>query len=148
MEGNAGKRRNTHAPNKQIGTNTSNNPTNSALFVEQPLYPYLQTRVDLINHVVPCECAPIAAGLGHDGWYRHLVPDVCRSLQDIEIETSADVPRYMAVTRPHSWVIHVKLDHDVCRHGGALSFLYNLDIPSERISSVGDTSVPSTKAFV
>lgn len=70
--------------------------------------------------------------------------DVSRSFQDIDIETTGDVPRDVAVQWPHSRVVCVELDYDVGRGVGAYGVWKDLDVAPLGVTGVGDGAVPGT----
>jgi len=106
-----------------------------------------KSRINLIHHIRTSPGPPIPTRLRHD--HRDIVfCDPIRLFEDIDIKTRADVPRDMAVQRPHARVVGLELQHNIRRNLGGLRGLQDLDVAALRVGRIDDRAVPGTEAFV
>lgn len=101
---------------------------------------YLQTRINLLNHIVTAVFSPIATSLSHDRRDSFLL-DELRLLHHIDVQTTADMPGNVAVERPYTRVIRVVLDDKVAIR------LYHLNIATLGVENVFDTAIPCSGTF-
>lgn len=69
-----------------------------------------------------------------------------RLLDRIDVQTRADMPRDMAMERPHARIIGVILEHDIPRRASRAG-LDNLDVATLGICLVDDCAVPGSDAL-
>ena len=67
-------------------------------------------------------------------------------LNGIDVQTSANMPRNMAVERPHTRVVSVVLQHDIARRSSGTT-LHNLHVATLGIRLVDDFAVPGPDAL-
>lgn len=72
-----------------------------------------QSAIYLINNVSMAPGVPCCASLIYGLLYAWLPLNIIRALQDVDEEACADMPGYMAVERPDSWIIRGKLHYQV-----------------------------------
>lgn len=88
---------------------------------------------------------PVTAGLRDHAGNDSLL-DQLGLLHDVDVETGADVPRDMAMQRPHARVVGVVLDDDEAG-GGPRAGLDELHVPALRVGRVHNGTVPCANAF-
>ena len=69
-----------------------------------------------------------------------------RLLDGVDVQSSADMPRDMAMERPHARVVGVVLQHDVPGRARRAR-LHNLDVATLRVRLVDDCAVPGSDAL-
>ena len=96
---------------------------------------------------MPRVVRPVTTSLCHDGWNLCLCYKI-RSLHDVDIETSADMPSDMAMEWPNAWVIGVKLDNKVAwSTGDRVVSGDELHISALRVAWIHDGTVPFTNTL-
>jgi len=103
----------------------------------------LQPTINLIHNVRSRVLHPVITRLLHHQRNRSVTRDIRWSLEDVGVETSADVPRDVAVERPDTRVIGGDLPYDVPTNRE------ELDIATLRVLWVGDgDTVPLAGALM
>ena len=69
-----------------------------------------------------------------------------RLLNRIDVQTRADMPRDMAMERPHARIVRVILEHDIARRASSAR-LNDLHIATLGICLVNDCAVPGSDAL-
>ena len=67
-------------------------------------------------------------------------------LNRIDVQARTDMPRDMAMERPHARIIRLVLQHDVARHAGGAA-LDELHVATLGVVLVGDCAVPGADAL-
>jgi hypothetical protein len=73
--------------------------------------------------------------------------DVIRSLEDVDVQTTADVPCDVAMEWPDGWIVLGPLKHDVSRGIGVLGLANELNIAHLCIQRVRDDTIPLANSF-
>lgn len=102
----------------------------------------LQTRVNLVDNSRVSVISPITASLRHDIWNLHLVGDIRRVNEQVDVHALANVPGNVTVERPETPVVKLDLNNEVAVG------LDELSIATLRVRRVcdGDT-VPSSETL-
>lgn len=106
----------------------------------------LQTRVNLIRHVVVGPRTPVLASLRYRTW-DVVVLDLVRTLDNVDIQASTDVPGDVTVEWPHTSVVGEELHDDVGWCSIRLCLLEDLRVTTIWIAWIGNGAIPSAKAF-
>ena len=72
--------------------------------------------------------------------------DILGPLQHINIQARADMPRDMAMERPHAGIVHVKLNHDIPGRAAGVGGRQDLHVAALRVVDVGDSPVPGARS--
>jgi hypothetical protein len=110
---------------------------------------HLQTRINLIRWVEAGICVPLIAQLKHVQ-IKVLFNDVFRTLQDLQEQTTANMPRQMAMKRPDTWIVLNKLQHHVAWCNSTVDVARILElvhITANGVARVDNTAIPLAEAF-
>jgi len=107
----------------------------------------LETRVNLVDKVAVGPGIPCRAKISCNLW-EGLLSNVGWSLQDVNVQTTADVPGNVAMGGPDSWIILSPLENNVRWSGGVWSRANELDVAHLRVAGVGDCAVPCTNTLI
>ncbi len=116
------------------------------MFVKSSIPPTAssQPTVNLIRNIVPSPRAPVATGLRHDRWDWHILDNLIRPFEQVDVQTSRHMPSDMAVEWPDTGVVRVDMDDDVAGFGVTDGDGQDLHVSSLRVRGVDDGAVSNS----
>lgn len=119
--------------------------TNTKVHVPPP-QTILKPRINLLHNLSPRVLTPIPTRLHNS--LRHTLPlDQLRLLHQINIQPRTDMPRNMAMKRPHARIIRIILQHKIPRCIRVFRPLNNLHISTRGEGVICYFSIPFSLTF-